>query len=116
MPSLNLPWNAISFGVRRRAAEEATKGSFDEVVSVFARHSGAAVAKRQVEAVVQRAAEDFDSFYFERRLHWPVETAASSTILVLTFDGKGVPVRHAPICAPPRRRRPPSGSADCRRR
>ena len=95
--ALNLPVERHSFGVRRRAAEEATKGSFDEVVSVFARHSGAAVAKRQVEAVVQRAAQDFDSFYFERRLHWPVETAASSTILVLTFDCKGVPVRHADL-------------------
>jgi hypothetical protein len=94
---LNLPRERYSFGVRRRAAEEAIKGSFDEVVAVFARHSGAAVAKRQVEAVVRRAAEDFDSFYFERRLHWSAETAASSTILVLTFDGKGVPVRHADL-------------------
>jgi len=95
--ALNLPAERYSFGVRRRAAEEATKGSFDEVVSVLGRHSGAAVAKRQVEAVVQRAAQDFDSFYFERRLHWPVDTAASSTILVLTFDAKGVPVRHADL-------------------
>lgn len=94
---LNLPEERYSFGIRRRAAEEATKGSFDEVVKVLATHSGAAVAKRQVEEVVRRAAQDFDSFYFDRRLNWPVETAASSTILVLSFDGKGVPMRHADL-------------------
>jgi hypothetical protein len=94
---LNLPAERYSFGIRRRAAEEATKGSFDEVVNVFDGHSGAAVAKRQIEAVVRRAAQDFDSFYFERRLHWPVETTPSSTILVLSFDGKGVPMRHADL-------------------
>lgn len=94
---LNLPSERHSFGIRRRAAEEATKGSFDEVVKVFETHTGAAVAKRQVEAIVRRAAEDFDSFYFERRLHWPVETTASSTILVLSFDAKGVPMRYADL-------------------
>jgi hypothetical protein len=50
------------------------------------------VAKRHVEEVVRRAAQDFDSFYLERRLAWPTE-AGPSNILVLTFDGKGVPMR-----------------------
>ena len=90
---LNLPPERYSFGVRRRAAEEAIKGSFDEVVHVVETHSGAAVAKRQVEEMVRRAAEDFASFYLQRRLTWPDETGPSSTLLVLTFDGKGVPMR-----------------------
>jgi len=94
---LNLPPELYSFGIRRRAAEEATKGSFDEVVKVLATHSGAAVAKRQVEEVVRRAAQDFDSFYFDRRLTWPTETGPSSDLLVLTFDCKGVPMRHADL-------------------
>ena len=94
---LNLPRELYSFGIRRRAAEEATKGSFDEVVNGLATHSGAAVAKRQVEAVVRRAAQDFDSFYFDRRLTWPAETGPSSDLLVLTFDSKGVPMRHADL-------------------
>ncbi|MBI2829496.1 MAG: ISKra4 family transposase [Acidobacteria bacterium] len=94
---LNLPPELYSFGIRRRAAEEATKGSFDEVVKVLATHSGAAVAKRQVEEVVRRAAQDFDRFYFDRRLTWPAETGSSSDVLVLTFDGKGVPMRHADL-------------------
>jgi hypothetical protein len=94
---LNLPSERFSFGMRRRAAEEATRGSFDEVVRVFETHTGAAVAKRQVEAIVRRAADDFDRFYFERRLQWPVETTAASHLLVLSFDQKGVPMRHADL-------------------
>jgi len=94
---LNLPPDRYSFGVRRRAAEEAIRGSFDEVVHVVETHSGAAVAKRQVEEIVRRAADDFDSFYLQRRLTWSEETGPSSTLLVLTFDGKGVPMRHADL-------------------
>lgn len=95
--ALNLPVERYSFGIRRRAAEEATKGAFDEVVAVLTTHSSAAVAKRQVEDVVRRAAQDFDGFYLERRLAWPAETGASSDVLVLTFDGKGVPLRQADL-------------------
>ena len=95
--ALNLPTERYSFGIRRRAAEEAPKGAFDEAVAVVTTHSSAAVAKRQVEAVVRRAAEDFNDFYLARRLAWPAETRASSDVLVLTFDGKGVPMRHADL-------------------
>jgi hypothetical protein len=95
--TLNLPVERYSFGIRRRAAEEAIRGSFDEVVQVLATQSSAAVAKRQVEDVVRRAADDFERFYFERRLAWPRETTAASDLLVLTFDGKGVPMRPADL-------------------
>lgn len=95
--ALNLPAERYSFGIRRRAAAEATKGAFDEVVKILATHASAAVAKRQVEEVVQRAAHDFDSYYLGRRLAWPTETGPSSKILVLTFDGKGVPMRPADL-------------------
>ena len=95
--ALNLPTERYSFGIRRRAAEEATKGAFDEAVAVLTTHSSAAVAKRQVENVVRRAAADFNDFYVTRRLAWPAETSAASDVLVLTFDGKGVPMRHADL-------------------
>ena len=91
--ALNLPTERYSLGIRRRAAEEATKGAFDETVQALTTQSGAHVAKRQVEEVVRRAAADFDAFYFARRLAWPAETGVSSDVLVLTFDGKGVPMR-----------------------
>lgn len=95
--ALNLPAERYSFGIRRRAAEAATNGAFDEVVQLLTTQSSAAVAKRQVEEVVRRAAEDFNDFYLARRLAWPAETDASSDVLVLTFDGKGVPMRHADL-------------------
>jgi hypothetical protein len=94
---LNLPAERYSFGIRRRAAEDATKGAFDDVVKILGTHASAAVAKRQVEEVVRRAAQDFDSYYLDRRLAWPTETGPSSKILVLTFDGKGVPMRPADL-------------------
>ena len=95
--ALNLTPERYSFGIRRRAAEEATKGAYGEVVKILGTHASAAVAKRQVEAVVRRAAQDFDSYYLGRRLAWPTETGPSSKMLVLTFDGKGVPMRPADL-------------------
>jgi len=91
---LNLPDDKYSFGIRRRAAEEAAKGSYDEAVAVLTKHTGAEVAKRQVEEVVRRAAQDFDGFYLARRLEWQARVAEAGDILALTFDGKGVAMRH----------------------
>lgn len=87
--ALNLPAEMYSLGVRRRAAEEAACGSFDHVVEQLATSTGAEVAKRQVEELVRRAAQDFDEFYDERTPAPEPEDA----LLVLTFDSAGVPMR-----------------------
>src|SRR5690606_37928760 len=87
--SLNLPPESYSLGVRRCASEEAACGSFDHVVDRLQRTTGAAVAKRQVEELVCRAAEDFEAFYLERE----PEPEDTTLYLVLTFDGAGVPMR-----------------------
>ena len=84
---LNLPVESYSFGVRRLAAVEASKVSFDETVASLKQHTGTPVPKRQVEQLVVRAAQDFDRFYEERR---GMEGEKSADILVLTADGKGV--------------------------
>lgn len=84
---LNLPVESYSFGVRRLAAVEASKVSFDETVASLKQHTGTPVPKRQVEQLVARAAQDFDRFYEERR---PREGEKSADILVITADGKGV--------------------------
>ena len=88
---LNLPVEVYSHEVRRRAAEAAAQGSFDEVVHRLSQTTGAQVAKRQVEELIARAAQDFQTFYHER-YEWrpPQETGA---ILVITVDGKGVVMR-----------------------
>jgi len=106
---LNLPAERYSLELRRRAAEEASRNSFDETVETLARYTGAHISKRQVEELVQRAARDFDAFYEARRDAEvvasgeggsvdaePVATGSVETgsVLVLTCDGKGV-VMHA---------------------
>lgn len=85
---LNLPVERYSHELRRRCAVEASKGSFDEAVESVQEHSGTKVAKRQVEELVVRAATDFESYYEQQS----GSGAASSegSLLVLSFDGKGV--------------------------
>jgi len=84
---LNLPQEFYSLEVRRRAAEEAAKHSFEETVASLERQLGTAVGKRQVEEVVGRAAQDFDAFYARPIHSTPVQT---DPILVISADGKGV--------------------------
>lgn len=91
---LNLPDELYSFGLRRRAAGEAAKGSFDETVKSLVNQTGTEVPKRQVEQIVRRAAVDFDAFYAERS---PPKGARSASILVLTSDGKGVVMRRSDL-------------------
>lgn len=86
---LNLPEEHYSHGVRRFVAEECARSSFDEVVEQLERHTGAHVPKRQVEQLAVRAAQDFDSFYAERAR----AAEATSALLVLSFDGKGIAMR-----------------------
>lgn len=87
---LNLPRELYSHELRRRAAEEVAKGSYDEAVATLAGVTGSTVPKRQVEELVVRAAQDFDAFY-EQKSSEP--EAADESLLVLSFDGKGVVMR-----------------------
>lgn len=87
---LNLPDEKYSLEVRRRVAEEVTKSSFEEVSETLQRHTGAHMAKRQVEELACRAAQDFEVFYQARRQEAPGSHAAAGALLVLTGDGKGV--------------------------
>jgi hypothetical protein len=87
---LNLPDERYSHGVRRRAAEEAAKTSFDETVKTLERTTGAHVPKRQTEGIVRRAATDFDAFYQTRAVADPTVAENTGPIMVLTADGKGV--------------------------
>ena len=88
--ALNLPAERYSHGVRRVVAEESAQSSFDEVVERIARLTGARVPKRQVEELAARAAQDYDGFYAER----DIAREDTSDLLILSFDGKGVAMRH----------------------
>jgi hypothetical protein len=89
---LNLPPEAQSFGVRRRVAIEAAKGSFDEAVEAMTTQTGAVVSKRQAEKLTAAAAQDFETFYARRPSREVL--AVEGEIVVLTADAKGIVVRH----------------------
>lgn len=54
-------------GRRRIVAEESAKSTFDEIVELVAKHTGASVPKRQIEELTVRAAQHFDEFYRSRQ-------------------------------------------------
>ena len=92
--ALNLPKELYSHALRKKVAVEAARSSFEEVVEAITEHTGAQVPKRQAEELCQRAAQDFEAFYAERRAQSQVPPAAAAgAIVVLTTDGKGVPMR-----------------------
>lgn len=94
---LNLPEHRHSDGLCRRICEEVAKGSYDDAVDSVTRSTAGTVAKAQAEALVVKAAADFDAFYAARRSVSPAATLAlapTSEILVIQADGKGIVMRH----------------------
>jgi hypothetical protein len=87
--ALNLPLEMHSHGLRRAAAEQAVRGSFDTARDQVNQMTGAGIGKRQVEALTVRAATDIDAFYAARV---PVP-ATDATLLVLSVDARGVVMR-----------------------
>ena len=87
--ALNLPPERYSLEVRRRVAEAAASRSFDEALLDLSRNTGAELPKRQAEQLVVRAAEEFDAYYEARRAA-EGEPPPEGSVVVLTFDGKGV--------------------------
>jgi hypothetical protein len=87
--ALNLPAERHSHGVRRLAATEAARGSFDDATSAVRSRTGAPVGKRQVEGLTARAATDVAAFYESR----PRPEAAPGEVVVLSVDAKGIVMR-----------------------
>jgi hypothetical protein len=87
--ALNLPEEKHSHGLRRLAAIEAARGSFESAAAAVTRATGAVAGKRQVQELARRAAVDVDAFYAARR----PGPRPDDELLVLTFDGKGVVMR-----------------------
>jgi hypothetical protein len=87
--ALRLPRGRHSHGLRRLAALEAVRGSFDQATEAIGRRCGQVVGKRGVEQLTVAAAVDIDAFY---RAVVP-QPATDATVLVLSVDGKGVVMR-----------------------
>jgi hypothetical protein len=90
--ALNLPDECYSHGLRRLAAIEAARGSFEEAAAGIGRATGQRVGKRQVEALTARAASDVEAFY-ATRAHPPGAPADAGDVLVISADGKGIVMR-----------------------
>jgi hypothetical protein len=88
--SLNLPVESHSHGLRRLAAIEASRGSFDEARKAIGRATCQQLGKRQIEQLAARGARDFHAFYAQRQY----TATADEDVLVLSCDGKGVVMRH----------------------
>jgi hypothetical protein len=87
--ALNLPVEKHSHGLRKLAAIEASRGSFDGGVEAIRLATGQKLGKRQVEELTARAAVDFDAFYAHKRR----DPAGPDDVLVLSCDGKGIVMR-----------------------
>jgi len=88
--ALNQPRELFSHGVRRLVARQAATLSFDEVVDTVRELTGSSIAKRQVEELAVRAAQDFDAFYEQRA----AARDPKGDLLMISTDGKGIVMRH----------------------
>lgn len=87
---LGLPRERHSPGLRRLVVLEAARGSYDSALEAIERRCGTrAVGKRQAEQLVRVAAADIAAFYAART----PAPAASTTLLALSVDGKGIVMR-----------------------
>ncbi len=87
--ALNLPQERHSHGLRRLAAIESTRGSYEDAAEAIQRATGVTVAKRQIEELTARAATDVDGFYGAS----VPEPGDSDDVLVVSVDGKGIVMR-----------------------
>ena len=78
-----------SHGLRRLAALESPRGSFQDAAGAIERQTGVRFGKRQVEELAGLAAIDFEDFYETRR---PARSTPGD-LLVLSADGKGIVMR-----------------------
>ncbi len=89
--ALNVPAERHSHGLRRLAATEASRGSFEEAAAALERATGQHLGKRQVETLTARAALDVEAFYDTRVRE--ADAGVESDLLVLSADGKGIVMR-----------------------
>jgi len=87
--ALRLPRGRHSHGLRRLAALEAVRGSFDQATETITGCCGQVVGKRGVEQLTVAAAADIDTF---SQAVAP-QPCTDATVLVLSVDGKGVVMR-----------------------
>lgn len=86
---LNLADESHSHGIRRLAAIEASRDSFEGAQEAIERASGVRVGTQQLRELAARSVIDFGAYYKQK--HRDRDTAHD--LVVLTADGKGVNMR-----------------------
>ena len=86
---LNLPAEKHSHGLRRLAALETPRTSFEDAQEAIVRQTGQRLGKRQLRELAVAAARDFKAFYERRERTAP----GTDDVLVLSCDAKGVVMR-----------------------
>lgn len=87
--ALNLPVCKHSHGIKKLAAQCASRGSFHDAAEQVRTVTGAAIGKRQVEELAVDAARDITAFYGAR----VPEPTTDESLLVMSLDGKGIVIR-----------------------
>lgn len=87
--TLSLPPARHSHGLRKLAAIESTRGSFEDATEAIGRVTGMSIGKRQVEQLAGYAAADVDDFYGSLEHNCRADT----DVLVISADGKGIVMR-----------------------
>lgn len=90
---LNLPPVRHSHGIRRLAALEAPRSSFEDGQAAIVRQTGQQIGTRQLRELTLAAAQDVDAFYAQRERTVP----DGKDLLVLSCDAKGVVMRPAAL-------------------
>lgn len=88
---LNLPSDQYSDGIRHRLSKEVIKTSFDNSIETIGETTGGDVPKRQSLELIRNVAQDFEEYYDQNRF---IKEEDAKGLLVLTFDGKGIVMRH----------------------
>jgi len=99
--ALNLPEGLHSHGLRRLAAIESARGSFDDAQQAIYRATGQLIGKRQLERLAHDAAVDCDAFYAQRQQ--PETAERGALVQVISCDGKGIVMRPDALRAPTQR-------------
>lgn len=86
---LDLPDGLYSTGLARLSSREAVRGSFLEAATAVEYVTGVRIGTRQLIELTRAAAVDVAGFYTARQ----APTADPGDALVITADGKGIPVR-----------------------
>lgn len=86
---LDLPGGLYSTGLARLSSREAVRGSFGEAAAAVEYVTGVRIGTRQLIELTRAAAVDVAGYYISRQ----APTAGPDDALVITADGKGIPVR-----------------------